>query len=428
MIEWSQMKRKPTMMLARDSALDQRTGSRHRRCELRRLPGARAALPLTLLAVLLLAGCDESFTPIEPTDLQFSIFGYLDASADTQWVRISPIRPVILTTPAPLGARVAVEQLGSGRTIELRDSVFRFDEHAAEVGSPGTFHNNYWTTERIEPGATYRFTATRDGVRTSEAIVEIPPDYRVEVWIAQALTRGGDLLRIEGAKHLAFASLATAFWDVCGTQSERRFFPVDPTVSDVRAIPITKQLFPGGCDLPVVEDRQLLLVNSAVPWPTGEGSGFGTGAMSNITGAVGFVGGVVTKRVPYEECEIEAWPPVVDYCRLRYDGSTATLRGTVVDAPCSEQGVGSSLIRMRELDPVIPGAPAIRTTLADRSGRFSIGALEPGRRYSLSVTRPRLEVESPLNFIPYLEHRDTLLFVAGEQRTDEIALQRLRGC
>ena len=41
-------------------------------------------------------------------DLKFSVFGYLDASADTQWIRVMPLRTLVTTTPEPLGARVTL--------------------------------------------------------------------------------------------------------------------------------------------------------------------------------------------------------------------------------------------------------------------------------------------------------------------------------
>ena len=63
-------------------------------------------LPLTLSLILVLAACDNSFEPIneEPTDF-FAIFGFLDTAADTQFVRVSPLRET-LEPSGDLAARV----------------------------------------------------------------------------------------------------------------------------------------------------------------------------------------------------------------------------------------------------------------------------------------------------------------------------------
>jgi hypothetical protein len=107
------------------------------------------------------AACDESFDPTAPSDFAFSVFGYLDASADTQWIRVMPIRPLKVTSRDALGATVTLEHLGTGRIIELRDSLFRFS--SSSDPDIGAYVHNFWTAEAIEPGAAYRFSARREG-------------------------------------------------------------------------------------------------------------------------------------------------------------------------------------------------------------------------------------------------------------------------
>lgn len=95
--------------------------------------------------------CDTPFEPIAEGDVRFPVFGYLDASADTQWIRVMPIRPLATTSPDSFGITVTLEDLGTGRVIPLRDSLFPFTHHAdADVGSAGTYVHDFWTTETIE--------------------------------------------------------------------------------------------------------------------------------------------------------------------------------------------------------------------------------------------------------------------------------------
>jgi len=46
-----------------------------------------------------------------------SVFGALDASADTQWIRVTPLRHTVLASPDPLGSTVTLERAGTGKTV-----------------------------------------------------------------------------------------------------------------------------------------------------------------------------------------------------------------------------------------------------------------------------------------------------------------------
>ncbi|HZD06537.1 MAG TPA: hypothetical protein VE173_16610, partial [Longimicrobiales bacterium] len=105
------------------------------------------SLPLLASAfvAVVAAACDESFQPLALSEVPFSVFGYLDASADTQWIRVMPIRPLQVTSPDSFGATVSLEHLGTGRTVGLRDSVFRFaDPRHPEL--EGAYVHDFWTT------------------------------------------------------------------------------------------------------------------------------------------------------------------------------------------------------------------------------------------------------------------------------------------
>ena len=173
--------------------------------------------------------CDESFTAIESSELRYSVFGYLDASADTQWIRVMPVRTVVLTAPDSFGATVTIEDVATGRTITLRDSLFKFTKYNdSAIGSEGVCAHNFWTTERVQPGASYRLAVTRPGEKPAEAVVSIPRDYDVEVWISQEGKH--DDLQLNGLKHVPF----------------------------VVAI---------NCGAAIIAQRDLFVVGSEMPWP-----------------------------------------------------------------------------------------------------------------------------------------------------------------
>lgn len=126
---------------------------------------------LFISSILILTACDQTFEPLqENNQYNFNISGYLDASADTQWVRVGTVRESIDETPDPTGIQVTLEDLQSGETVIMNDSVF-------------TFKNvlNYWTTMDIKNEQTYRIKVKSSDEKESRVSVttpkKLPPIY-----------------------------------------------------------------------------------------------------------------------------------------------------------------------------------------------------------------------------------------------------------
>jgi hypothetical protein len=164
----------------------------------------------SILAALLAAACDNTFEPIAPGGPPFSVFGYLDASADTQWIRVTPLRTLLRGSAEPLGVAVTLDDLGSGRIIALRDTAMRYPN---VLGEDSLYAHNFWTAERIEPGAAYRFRAAGHDGALAESVVQVPPDYDVEVWV-NPYRRA---VRTEGLKQPVFIFWNTTYYDGCLT-------------------------------------------------------------------------------------------------------------------------------------------------------------------------------------------------------------------
>jgi hypothetical protein len=367
------------------------------------------ASSLAVCLCVAVAACDDSFGPIEPSELGFSVFGYLDASADTQWIRVMPIRPLTVPSQDSLWATVTIEHLGDGRIVELKDSLFTFSTIWDPIlGSEGTYVHNFWTLEHIEPGTSYRFSARREGKEPAEAVVEIPRDYEVEVAISQY--HDYDSLRITEVKHVPFVTMIAHFYDDCGSSVAWKQYRM--TWGDdeayVTAIEVFRVIPRPGCGAYVIEKWELWIVGSEAEWPAREvysPDGLGASGMaSNVTNAVGFLGGVLTKLIPYESCRFQsAGAPVPDYCRLRYNQETATVSGTVRGTGCGDGPIDSASVQLTELDR----DPArIRGVLSNQTGEFLIGALEPGIRHLLRAGT----------------HTDTLTFTPGQQLEYDIDL------
>ncbi len=168
-----------------------------------RMAGGAAFMLLVLVTSMLAAACADTFEPIDPGGPPFSVFGYLDPSADTQWIRVTPLRTVLRGSADPTGVAVTLEELGSGRIIQMRDSTIRW---GTMLGSDSVYAHTFWTTERIERGASYRFRAQGADGAVAESVVQVPQDYDLEVLISQI--HYWSYLRAEGLKQVAFV-----FWN-----------------------------------------------------------------------------------------------------------------------------------------------------------------------------------------------------------------------
>lgn len=152
---------------------------------------------ISILSVFIfLTGCDQSFEPFQENDRYvFSMYGYLDASADTQWVRVMPVRDSVFLSPDPIDATVTIEHLGEGgETVIWNDSLFYYGHDA--------YAWNFWTTQDLMPAQTYRLRAERSDGEASSVTVTLPEDFptpAVEVNIDEQL----EYVNVNGVENLA---------------------------------------------------------------------------------------------------------------------------------------------------------------------------------------------------------------------------------
>ena len=406
-----------------------------------RLAGAACAL-------IVFPACDQSFDPIAESDRVFSVFGHLDPAQDTQWIRVMPTRETIFTSRDPLGIAVALEELGHGRPLDVRDSLaaypYPYDE---ATGADAAYVHNFWTTDPIVPGETYRFTATGPNGISATATLSIPPEYSVTVAIRRdSVSSGGwpvDEVRIEGVDHLAFVRTRTLIRHRCdrGVQEVRWDIPEGST--DPHTVAVTKVFrfaVPPPCNPQIPEQRDLWIVATGSPWPRAHvtsrpwhapSAAFGVPELpTNLENGIGFLGGVHIETIPYEDCEIVGTAPIPEFCILRYDDAKARLTGTVFDA-CGNRPLVDASVRLEEIDADPAGHRRIRTSPTGLFGGYRIASLDAGVRYAMTVLHPHpLHMPPPEDeeFPIYVEHADTLEFGLGEQRTLNVTLQREGSC
>ncbi len=270
---------------------------------------------LFICCSLILVSCDNSFQPLQENDtFFFSIQGYLDASADTQWVRVGTIRHTIDEPPDPDGIRVTLKDLESGETVVMRDSVF-------------TTRNvlNYWTTMEIKHDQTYEITAQHTDGNTSRVTMTTPaelPDVHIIFQGGIGVQPGIRIWIDDAVEHIA--DLQSVWYVILnpGTENQRRIFtfPLRNSLTHSfgfrgsyttrvyweRELAQIEQVVGVGTTISVV-NRQIFVAAGGPEWNDNISSiadleYFLAGNASNVENGLGYVVGVSTQWFRQDTC------------------------------------------------------------------------------------------------------------------------------
>lgn len=265
---------------------------------------------LILLLLLLFTSCDPVFEPLKENDqYYFSINGLLDASADTQWVRVMPVRETVRFTPDPIDAVVILEHPESGETAVFQDTLMDFRGNSTAGGAPAF---NYFTTMDLEPEETYRLTATGPEGKSSYAEVTLPNDFPNPEF------RGNDMYLIaEQIKHLVDVSKVHYIINTVSLEIQKHVFPGLKLVQEtfygeylVRLGLLSSSL---GLDEPWERHKSELFIASGGPgWPPFSSMDDLTlqlpDEFSNVNNGVGFLAGIVSKKIPLCPGNLDYYP------------------------------------------------------------------------------------------------------------------------
>ena len=366
------------------------------------------------VGLLLQTGCVDDFSPLVQGPADVAVHGFLDASSDTQWIRVTPMRNVVLTSPDPLNVSVMLQEVGGDQRVELQDSLFWFPTGDTAIGAAGMYVHNFWAAARAKPAATYRLLVTRSGHPTAVIPVRMPGDYEVRVWRSSArISPVASYLQVLGAKYVPFLTLTAS----CAGGGALYDLAPQRLGQDIHQATVPDFFL-------TCSSGQFTVVGSEQAWPDGQGYSLYrlTAGGGNYSNALGFVGGVIIKVIPYENCELIGGA-ASDYCVMRYHSASASISGQVSEVRCGNGPIRGAKVELLELDPVPPAKAQRRSTSTGRNANYSISALVPGVRYALRaefIVDPAVAV--------YSVHADTLVFQAGERRTYDVGLELMSGC
>lgn len=277
---------------------------------------------LILFAFLLtLSSCSDSFQALGENDqYYFSIYGYLDASADTQWVRISPAREQIETPEEIPDMSVTVENLDTGEIITMKDSLFQ---------QRGANFLNFWTTEKINHNQKYRLTAERPTGEKSQVTVDMPGVLPTPLVVIQTAFGQPTTYLVVVDDNVNVADVQSKYYVRVHTPNSesRRVISFNYRNSaehsemnggsytyflrpEKEEEEIEKQiLLPSDGELEILH-RQIFVASSGSQW-TDEVASLDDltyslpEVFSNVENGVGFLTGIDSKYVPYASCENE---------------------------------------------------------------------------------------------------------------------------
>lgn len=122
---------------------------------------------ILILCLPLLLGCDDTVDPFVGEERPFTIWGFLDAGADTQKVRVFTIEERLgLDRSGPIDAVVTSTDLDTGEQRQWRDSEVTFAD--SSVG------HVFWSAFRAEFGHRYRLEVARSDGAVSSVEVAVP--------------------------------------------------------------------------------------------------------------------------------------------------------------------------------------------------------------------------------------------------------------
>ena len=369
------------------------------------VPVRSSGLVAAVLATAFAGGCDDTVQPLlEDESAIFSMVGYLDLRADTQWVRVMPVRETLFLGPEPIDAVVTLEHMGTGRIVTLNDSLFTF------AGGPldGVAHaHNFWTTEPLEAEATYRLSAVRSDGASSTALVAMPPD--LEILFLESggnHLRGPPLGRLQvRAERVLFVEILYAMARVSGDAPDTRPGTTIPggdhwtfttSVPGTVGIGINTDTLirPGLLDM---ERREVRIVTGRPDWPYHAGLSDLTITLpntspSNVENGLGFVGGVATWTIPFDACNpLETRPDGEGPCATLFDARSASIEGRAIREPCGDPHAWATV---RLTETFAGGGSMIRTWKTGWRGEYRFEGIEPGSQLLLRVI-PEAPVELP---------------------------------
>lgn len=274
--------------------------------------------PLVLIA-LVINSCNDSFEPFQDNDrYNFSIYGFLDAAVDTQWIRVTPVRKELNFDGQIPDMTLLLKNMKTNEVDTLTSKIIDFRQGFNTI--------NAWSVMPIEPGGIYNVRAESPDGSYSQVTLSIPMEFPTPRFYVETVP-GVDpkyFVWIEGLETLAdvqsrwYIRLKTDYWEIdrYKTFSHRnranqvssdsysvQIFPDDEIEEIIREFII---LSDPDAELEIIH-HQIYVAAGGDEWDDNVSliddlvyvlpDGF-----SNIENGLGYMTGIYSKIIPFKSC------------------------------------------------------------------------------------------------------------------------------
>lgn len=263
--------------------------------------------------------CTNSFEPFQDNDkFNFTVFGFLDASADTQWVRIAPAREQFESLNFIPEMTITLQQVDNSESVLMNKTLVPFQQGFNAV--------NAWSDIDIKPDYTYRLTAEADDGKSSSVTITIPSDFPTPILakIQRPTLEPEFLLLIEDVEHLVdvqsrwYTRVSTSDWSedrlfsFSNKQNARSVGTNRYTVSldpDEERERIFRESLVASIPDGKIEilHHQVFVASGGPEWddriPTMDDVTYALPeSISNVENGLGYMVGVFSKTIPFKNC------------------------------------------------------------------------------------------------------------------------------
>lgn len=262
---------------------------------------------LLLLLTCLIAGCNNNFQPLdESMEKTYSMHGLLDLSADTNWVRVMPVRKSIERGLSQIDVEVSLIRESNNEAMQMHDTIMALPQN--------TYAWNFWTDEPLQASESYTVQAVSESGETVTATATIPPDFPTPTVLFNERTNRCHIAISDLAENIVVAEITYSFRLPIETSFQ-------PDTSDIYYYTVSylnslEMVFSGWeftvDELPRIASEydvsvndlinpkgEILIVSADENWVmTDPEEAQLPGVHSNVSSGLGVVSGIVSKRLP----------------------------------------------------------------------------------------------------------------------------------
>lgn len=278
------------------------------KCNLWQLPG----MIVTIGILFFIMGCETHFDPMQENDrYPYSLHGFLDVHADTQWIRVMPVLDTLLTQSSePLNVKVSLVRESTEKTVTLNDSLFNYSGLATAW--------NFWTTEPIRPEEEYTLWVETPDEENPRVIIRTPGAISVPLVVYTEGDEKGTVYGT-GVENLVVAETKFRIYTIDGSGEASAPFWVILSHLDnaqvrangdysftVDAWPLLEAETMTPRNRIGILYREVLVASGSEDWP--DLSGLDEESIilpevgSNVVHGTGIVAGIASRRVPLKSC------------------------------------------------------------------------------------------------------------------------------